>query len=119
MVRRGDTDRVDALVIEQLPHVRKACDLAIRFLLQGIRSLAEYGLIDVTKGCDLDPRQLLEAGDMRLPAALHADDGQADRVIRPGPGGLETGAERHRASARTGHSQEITSVHRFHGYPSP
>src|SRR5438552_8147425 len=73
VIRGGETDGIDFLIIEHLPHVAIAFRQLTRelFILTG--PLVQDAFIDVAKGNDLNPRLLVEAQDVFLapPASAH------------------------------------------------
>src|SRR5580704_2112466 len=78
MVWRGDRNRIDARVFEQLTDIDKgswtAADLPA--------PLVEQGLVDITEGGNLDVRDARKRVQVILSAATEAADGDAYAVVR-------------------------------------
>src|SRR5262249_44944835 len=84
----GDTDHVDALVVENLAEVlhaagwRARARLVVRAARGGGDRLLQVRLVDVAHGGDLDVRLLHGHAQVRHAHAPHPDDGHRNAVVR-------------------------------------
>ena len=81
MVRRGDDDAVDVLVLEDAPHVLHEVRLERRHVLQPrvVDALGREVRVDVAERLDLDVLQLGEAALERVALPADADAGERRR----------------------------------------
>jgi hypothetical protein len=103
VVRRGDADGVNVLVLEKFSDVHVAVDLrGLGAELVHVR--AEDFLVHVAHGGESHTfvLHLRVALDVRLPAAIDAYNGDVDRLA--GAFGLRDGGERHAERGAGGHA---------------
>ena len=106
VIGRGDRDRVDGLVLEQLAVVGVGLGRFLRPVLDVLGAGFQDLLVDIADGDQFDallPGDLL---DVVLAAPPQADRGYADRVVGAGDYGLGCGCQ-----GRAAHDK-VSSVHR-------
>ena len=84
VVLGGEADRVDRLVVEQLPLVGVGLELQARQIGIGLRGPVELALIAIADRGDLDVVRLFEdrqAADVRPHAPAQADQAHADPLV--------------------------------------
>ncbi len=80
VVRRGDRDRVELLVLEGSAHVGETLDVLLPLLLQILDHPREHLLVGVDHAGDLDVLLAGKAADVRTAAPVQAGDSDAQGV---------------------------------------
>jgi len=105
VIRGGDGDGVDVLVLEHLSHVGVA--LGARGGLQAF--LDDLG-VDVAEGDDADALDLLELLDVLQASAAEADDGDAEVTVGARGLGIGLGADTGHGGGQGGVLDERTTM---------
>src|ERR1700709_372787 len=92
VIRRGDRDGVDVLVLEQLADVLISFDL-VPFGRHLVLALGEDFRVDIAERGEPHALQAVVAADVRSAAAIEADDSDADITIRAGGIGASFGGK--------------------------
>ena len=103
VVRRGDDDGVDVLVVEHAPEILREARLERRDVLEQRRVVGARGeqvLVDVAERLDLDVLQFREAPLEPVALAADTDAGAHDLVVRADDRGCRPAAQPRRASQR-------------------
>ena len=98
VVRGGDGDGVDVLVVEHPAHVPDRLGLVLELGLDGGRLLGRHVLIDVTEGLDVDGGDLAKGVDVSAALGADANERHVHPVVRAEH--LAGGVPEHRARGR-------------------
>ena len=111
VVRGGDRDRIDRLVLDQLPEVLDVSGLLPLLLLDGLHGLANDVLVHVADRGDLDALERQERLHVVHAPTAHAGHGDAKGVVGRGD---RAGSERRRSGDEAGIGEKLTAREMCH-----
>src|SRR5262249_25119350 len=107
VIRRGDGNRVNGFVVQQLAQIREGLRTLLTALLDLVQTSVQDGFVDIADRRDLDILHRTVTGDVRAALTVDPYASNAYRVIGTWSGPLNAGGRGKRSH------QEMSSFHRF------